>query len=100
MIYEKNGFFVQQDQSGNWTVYRHSKSGTHSESDSAYPAGIDGLSLAVCRAMYLAGHKAQGKSLAHDAMAMPGDISGKARKMAQDRRAALAAFDAEFMAQA
>lgn len=54
-IFEEDGFSVQRHTTtGVHTVFRPARSGTHAESDSAYPAGLDGAGLAVARALYLA----------------------------------------------
>ena len=66
MIYEENGFYVSVRSSGDWVVFRPSDSGTHVVSDSAYPAGEDGLSLAIARVLYLA--RGPGRGMASEAM--------------------------------
>lgn len=54
MIFEENGIYVKAHTGGIWIVFRPSDSGTYSVGDSAYGAGIDGLSMAIARALYLA----------------------------------------------
>lgn len=66
MIYEENGFYVSVRSSGDWVVFRPSGSGTHVISDSAYPAGVNGLSLAIARVLYLA--RGPGRGMASEAM--------------------------------
>lgn len=66
MVYEENGFYVSERSSGDWVVFRPSGSGTHAVSDSAYPAGADGLSLAIARVLYLA--RGSGRGMAAEAM--------------------------------
>lgn len=48
-LWEENGVFVDGG-AEKYVVFRPSKSGTHSEVDSAY----DRLDVALCRALYLA----------------------------------------------
>lgn len=54
-IFEENGFSVQRQtqRGGVHTVFRPSRSGTHAESDSTYPATVDGATCAIARALYL-----------------------------------------------
>lgn len=66
MVYEENGFYVSERNSGDWVVFRPSGSGTHVISDSAYPAGEDGLSVAIARVLYLA--RGPGRGMASEAM--------------------------------
>jgi hypothetical protein len=94
MIFEENGAFVEAHDSGDWIVFRPSKSGTYSESDSAYPAGVDGLSVAICRALYIA--RGPQRGLAAESMRLASDYMNKARKHGRNASAALAAFDAGF----
>jgi hypothetical protein len=95
MVYEESGAFVTTHPNGGWLVYRPSKSGTHSEIDSAYVAGVDGLSVAICRALYIA--RGPQRGLAAESMRLASDYMSKARKHGRNARAALAAFDAGFM---
>lgn len=66
MVYEENGFYVSARSSGDWVVFRPSGSGTHVTSDSAYPAGEDGLSVAIARVLYLA--RGPSRGMAGEAM--------------------------------
>jgi len=93
MTFEENGIFVKAHESGDWIVFRPSKSGTHAESDSAYPAGIDGLSLAIARALYLS--RGPGRH-AGEAMRLATEYMDKAKAKGKAMRDSLAAFDAEF----
>ena len=94
--YEESGCYVAARADGAWTVYRPAKSGTHAESDSTYPAGADGLGLAIARAMYLARGKG-GRDMAQEARALAESWMAKGKALGARNRAALAAFDAEFM---
>lgn len=94
MIYEESGHYITQDSQGGYIVFRPSKSGTHSGTDSAYPAGPDGLALAICRVMYLA--RGAGR-FASEAQAKAESILASAKAMGRKRSAALADFDAQFM---
>jgi hypothetical protein len=93
--YEENGFFVKAHESGDWVVFRPSRSDTHSESDCAFPAGVDGLGLAIARAMYLARGKG-GRGLAAEAVALAESYMNRARAHGARNRAALADLDAAF----
>jgi hypothetical protein len=93
-VFEENGFFVKAHDSGDWIVFRPSESGTHSESDCAFPAGVDGLGCAIARAMYLAGRA--GRGMAAEAMRMAESHMAKARGHGARNRAALAALDSMF----
>jgi hypothetical protein len=95
MVFEENGFFVKAHESGDWIVFRPSKSGTHSESDCAFDAGPDGLGLAIARALYLS--RGPGRGLAAEAMRFAESYMAKARSHGARNRAALAAFDAELL---
>lgn len=95
MVFEENGVFVESHESGGWVVFRPSQSGTHAQSDSAYPAGVDGLGLAIARALYLS--RGAGRH-ASEAMRLASEYMAKAKSYGRDMRAALAAFDSEFMA--
>jgi hypothetical protein len=92
--YEENGFFVKAHESGDWIVFRPSQSGTHSESDCAFPAGVDGLGCAIARAMYLA--RGPGRGMAAEAMRLAESHMAKARAHGARNRAALAALDSMF----
>lgn len=94
MIYENNGFYVDPDSHGCFVVFRPAKSGAYAETDSRYPSGIDGLSLAICRAMHLASGPARGQASA--AMALAQEYMKKAKSRAHTMASALAGFDAEF----
>lgn len=94
MLYENKGVFVDTDGNGDFVVFRPSDSGTHSVSDSCYASGPDGLSLAICRAMYLADGPRRGQ--AKDAMQLASDIMKKAKSKSRKMADALASFDAEF----
>lgn len=45
-----NGIAFVMEESGQYTVCKHSDSWTHSIVDSAYPKTADGLSIAIARA--------------------------------------------------
>jgi hypothetical protein len=77
MVYEEVGVFVQSNDSGDWVVFRPSRAGTHAESDSAYPAGVDGLGLAISRAIYLARGPERGAAKA--AMRLASEYTAKAK---------------------
>jgi hypothetical protein len=94
MVFEENGIFVEAHESGDWIVFRPSRSGTHAESDSAYAAGIDGLGLAIIRALYLA--RGPGRHAA-EAMRLASEYMAKAKSHGRVMRDAMAAFDAEFL---
>ena len=94
MVYEESGAFVKVHESGDGIVFRPSKSGSYSEIDSAYIAGVDGLSVAICRALYIA--RGPQRGLAAESMRLASDYMNKARKHGRCARAALAAFDAGF----
>ena len=66
--WEENGVFV--DCGDKYVVFRPSKSGVYSETDSAY----DRLDLAICRGLYLA--RGKGK-WAQEAMDIAAKISAK-----------------------
>ena len=95
MIFEENGIFVEAHDSGDWMVFRPSRSGTHAESDSAYPAGVDGLGLAIARAMYIA--RGPERGAAREAMRLASEHMAKAKSRGRAMRDAMAAFDAEFL---
>jgi hypothetical protein len=95
MVFEENGFFVKAHESGDWIVFRPSDSGTHSVSDCAFDAGPDGLGLAIARALYLS--RGPGRGQAAEAMRLAESYLSKARSHGARNRAALAAFDAEFL---
>ena len=95
MIFEEDGIFVKAHESGDWIVFRPSRSGTHAESDSAYGAGIDGLGLAIARAIYLS--RGAGRGQAREAMRLASEAMGKAKSHGRDMRDAMASFDAEFL---
>ena len=94
MLYENNGIFVDTDASGSFVVFRPSDSGTHSVSDSRYASGPDGLSLAICRALYLADGPRRGQAM--ESVRLANEILSKAKSKAKTMRDALASFDAEF----
>lgn len=94
-VFSESGFFVESNQGGDWIVFRPSASGTHAVSDSAYAAGIDGLSCAIARAMYLS--RGPGRH-ASEALALAESYMAKAKSHGAEMRAALADFDAEFLA--
>jgi len=96
MVFEENGFFVKAHESGDWVVFRPSCSGTHAESDSAYPAGVDGLSIAIARAMYLA--RGPERGAAKEAMHLASEYMAKGAAHGRKMRDAMAAFGAEFLA--
>lgn len=96
MIFEENGYFVKAHESGDWIVFRPSQSGTHAVSDSAYPAGVDGLSIAICYTLYLARGSQRGQ--AAESMRLAAAYMNKAKSHGRNMRAALAAFDAGFTA--
>ena len=95
MVFEENGVFVESHESGGWIVFRPSDSGTHAVTDSAYGAGLDGLSCAIARAMHLA--RGAGRGIAQEAARLAEAYMAKARSHGARNRAALAAFDAEFL---
>lgn len=95
MVFEENGIFVKEHGTGGWIVFRPSASGTHAASDSAYAAGADGLSVAIARALYLSRGPERGQ--AAEAVRLAADHIAKAKNHGARMRAALAAFDAEFM---
>jgi hypothetical protein len=94
LAFEQNGAYVKQDQSGQWVVFRPSQSGTYAESDCAFPAGVDGLSCAIARAMYIAGGARRG--IAKDALQLAQNYLAKAKAHGARNRAALAALDTLF----
>jgi hypothetical protein len=94
-VYEENGVYVRAHESGGWIVFRPSRAGTHVESDCAFPAGVDGLGLAIARAMYLARGKG-GRGMAAEAVALAESYIAKARSYGVRNRAALAALDSLF----
>ncbi len=96
MVFEENGFFVQSNDAGDWIVFRPSRAGTHAESDSAYDAGIDGLGLAIARAMYLA--RGPQRGAAREAVALAESYMARAKSHGRAMRDAMANFDAEFLA--
>lgn len=96
MAFEENGFFVKQHESGDWIVFRPSTSGTHAESDSAFPAGLDGLSIAIARALCISRGAQPGQ--AKEAMQIASEYMGKAKQHGRNMRDAIAAFDADFLA--
>lgn len=96
MIYEESGFYVKAHDSGDWIVFRPSQSGTHSVSDCAFGPGIDGLSCAIARVIYLA--RGGGRGMAAEAQALAESYMTKARATGSRNRDALASFDAEFFA--
>jgi hypothetical protein len=92
--FEENGFFVKAHESGDWIVFRPSQSGTHSESDCAFPAGVDGLGCAIARVLYLA--RGAGRGTAVEGMRLAESHTAKARGHGARNRAALAALDSMF----
>jgi hypothetical protein len=95
MVFEENGVFVQPNEAGDWVVFRPSRAGTHAESDSAYSAGINGLGIAIARAMYLARGPERGQ--AKEAMRLANEAMSKAKSHGRAMRDAMASFDAEFL---
>jgi hypothetical protein len=95
LVYEDNGVYVKARESGDWIVFRPARSGTHVESDCAFPAGVDGLGLAIARAMYLARGKG-GRGMAAEAVNLAESYMAKAKSHGARNRAALAALDSMF----
>lgn len=94
--YEESGRYVAARADGAWTVYRPAKSGTHAESDSTYPAGADGLGLAIARVMYLARGKG-GRDMAQEARALAESWMAKGKTLGARNRAARLRREAEQM---
>lgn len=95
-VYEAGGCYVAAQPCGGWVVFRPSRSGTYAESDSAFPAGVDGLGCAIARVMYLA-RGTGGRGLAVEAQKTAESLLAKGKALGARNRAALAAFDADFM---
>ena len=95
MIFEENGIFVKAHESGDWIVFRPSRSGTLAESDSAYAAGMDGLGIAIARALYLSRGPERGQ--AKEAMRLASEYMSKGMNHGRAMRDAMASFDAEFL---
>lgn len=96
IVFEENGFYVAlSDQGTVATVFRPSRSGTHTESDSSYEAGPDGLSCAVARVLYLS--RGLGRYRAEEAVRIVADFHQAAARHGRKMRDAAAAFDAEFL---